>query len=50
VWKVRVKGEIINVVHDDMIGNYFFAERSEAERIASELAERLNEQIQAANP
>jgi hypothetical protein len=50
VWKVQLKGEIINVVHDDMVGNFFFAERNEAEAIASQIAEKLNERIQSVNP
>ncbi len=47
VWKMRVNGETVNVVHDDMIGNFFFADRKGGEPIVGELAQRLDERIKA---
>ena len=49
VWKVRMNNETIVVVHDDMAGNFFFSERNEGEPVASEIADKLAERIQAVN-
>lgn len=45
VWKIKVNDEAMSVVHDDMIGNFFFPEKSEGERTAKEMAAKLDEQI-----
>ncbi|HEU4855611.1 MAG TPA: hypothetical protein VFS89_10095 [Nitrosospira sp.] len=47
VWKIKVNDEVISVVHDDMIGNFFFPEKLEGERTAKEMAAKLDEQIRA---
>jgi hypothetical protein len=48
-WSVRMNNETIVVVHDDMDGNFFFAERKEGEPVANEMANKLAERIQEVN-
>ena len=48
-WSVRMNNETIVVVHDDMRGNFFFAERKEGEPVANEMANKLAERIQEVN-
>lgn len=45
VWEMGINDETVTVVHDDMIGNYFFAEKPEGEPAAKEMAAKLDEQM-----
>jgi len=45
VWDLAMKGQIITVVHDDLIGNSFFSKASSAETLVLNLAEHLQQRI-----
>lgn len=45
VWKIRLNDATIHVVHDDMIGNFFFPEESAGKDVAQDLAAMLREGI-----
>ncbi|MES2793166.1 MAG: hypothetical protein V4719_26380 [Planctomycetota bacterium] len=49
VWKMKLDNEILVVVHDDMVGNFFFAERQEGNSVAVKIAHELSERIRLAN-
>lgn len=47
VWKMKMNDVTISIVHDDMVGNFFFAEEIGGEPVASEMAAKLDERIRA---
>ena len=49
VWKMKIDNEILCVVHDDMVGNFFFAERAEGNSVAAQMANKLSERIRIVN-
>lgn len=46
---MKLDNEILVVVHDDMVGNFFFAERQEGNSVAVKIAHELSERIRLAN-
>src|SRR5437868_6630617 len=44
-WELQLDNIILRIVHDDMIGNYFFAELDDGDEVVGEMADRLEKRI-----
>lgn len=48
-WKMKMNNEMLYIVHDDLIGNFFFAVRPEGNPVAIEASGILSERIRRLN-
>jgi len=46
LWEIGIKGQIVNLVHDDMLGNFFYSKNASAEPLLESLASKLEKRIE----